>query len=374
MTKRTLSVGGTLSACLSFVSLVNAAPITQGNLVVVRVGTGAAALGGTATASFVEEYTTVGGAVQTIALPTAGSGSNRTLTLQGSATSEGFITLSSNGQYLTLAGYDAVPGTAAPANATAATINRVVGRIDLAGNVDSTTALTDAYNGSNIRSAVSTNGTDIWTSGNGGSGQGASAGTRYTTLGGTTTTGLHTSTTNIRVTNIFGGQLYDSGATTSGPLLGVGTVGTGLPTTSGQTVTQLSGFPTASGPSSYDFWFKDSSTLYVADDRGTGSGGGIQKWTFGGSTWSLAYTLNSGLSAGTRGLAGTTDGSGNAVLYATTGAALVTVTDTGAASAFTTLATAATNTAFRGVEYIVPEPASLGLLAVAGLLAIRRRA
>jgi len=43
-------------------------------------------------------------------------------------------------------------------------------------------------------------------------------------------------------------------------------------------------------------------------------------------------------------------------------------------SSFTVLATAATNTAFRGVEFIaVPAPGSLSLLALGGLAALRRR-
>jgi hypothetical protein len=36
-------------------------------------------------------------------------------------------------------------------------------------------------------------------------------------------------------------------------------------------------------------WFKDANTLYIADDGSAASGGGIQKWTQSGGTWSLAY-------------------------------------------------------------------------------------
>src|SRR5262249_40515679 len=68
------------------------------------------------------------------------------------------------------------------------------------------------------------------------------------------------------------------------------------------------------------------------------------------------YTLTSGLTATVRGLTVAIE-SGNPVVYATTADAptkLVRVVDTGAASAFTTLVTAATNTAFRGVA-LVPD-------------------
>jgi hypothetical protein len=170
--------------------------------------------------------------------------------------------------------------------------------------------------------------------------------------------------------NLFNGQLYADSA--SGTFLGVGTVGSGTPTTSGQTYSELPGFPTTGTHSSYDFWFKDANTLYVADDGSAANGGGIQKWTLNAGTWSLAYTLgnNGTTTTAVRGLAGTVDGSGNAVLYGTTGSALVSVTDTGAGSTVTSLATAPSNTAFRGVEIlIVPEPTTAALSGI-GLVAL----
>lgn len=355
-----------------------AAGINWNDLVVVQVGDGSAALAGNATAAFLKEFSLGGSLVQTINLPTAASGLNQPLTLQGSATSEGFLAMSRNGQYLTMAGYAATPGTAAPASATAATINRVVGRISLDGTIDTTTALTDANNGSNIRSAVSTDGIGLWMGGNAGSGQGASAGAHYTTFGSTTSTRVDSTASNMRVVNIYNGQLYVSSSTTSGGgLLGVSTVGVGLPTaTSSSAITPLPGMPLTGTHSAYDFWFKDASTLYVADDSNAASLGGIQKWTFDGATWILAYTLlnNGTTTTGVRGLAGTLDGNGNAVLFVTTSASsansLITVTDTGSGSTATTLATAPANTAFRGVEY-VPEPSSISLMLL-GLLALIR--
>ncbi len=95
-------------------------------------------------------------------------GSNRILTGSGTATSEGLLTLSSNGQYLVLAGYDAAVGTAGVANTASAAVNRVIGRVDAAATIDTTTALTDAYSGTagtagNPRGAVSTDGMNFWT-------------------------------------------------------------------------------------------------------------------------------------------------------------------------------------------------------------------
>ena len=283
-----------------------------------------------------------------------------------------------------MGGYAAVTGTAGVATATPATVNRVVGVIDASGNVNTTTALADSYSGSNIRSTASTDGNSLWTSGNGGSGQGATAGARYTTLGSTAAIQLNPTTSNLRVLNIFNGQLYASSS--SGTFLGISTVGTGLPTTGGAgTLTLLAGMPTTGTHSAYDFWFKDANTLYVADDGSAANGGGIQKWIQSAGTWSLAYTLlnNGTTTTGVRGLIGTVDGGGNTILFATTSATsanqLISLSDTGAGAVFTTLATAPANTAFRGVDFTptaVPEPSSLALATLAGsacLVAVRRK-
>jgi hypothetical protein len=329
---------------------VHASSLTPGNLVVVRVGDGSSALNGNAFAVFLDEYTPAGGFVQTIALPTSAT---TALTDSGSATSEGFLNLSVDGQYLIQVGYRAIPGTAAVVATTSANNPRVIGRTDMNGNIDTTTALSDAYSAGNIRSATSDDGTHFWTAGT----SAAGAGVRYVaSLGATTSTQLSTTITNTRVVRIQNGQLYVSSAT--GTFQGISAVGSGVPTTSGQTIALLPGFPTAAGPSSYDYFFADANTLYVADDRTNGSGG-IQKWTLSGGTWTLAYTLAVNATTGCRGLTGDVT-SGQNVLYATSvpGAGpiqVVTVTDTGAGSLFTPLVTAATNTAFRGIRHL-PTP------------------
>lgn len=171
------------------------APFNAGNLVIYRVGTGTGALASSATAVFLDEYTTAGGSpVQSIAMPTAAGGGNHILTASGTATSEGLLTRSADGQYVVLAGYDAAPGTASITTSTSATVNRVVGRVDAAGNVNTTTALTDAISGGNPRGAASTNGNDLWISGTSSGG-----GVRYAALGATTSTALNASTvTNLR--------------------------------------------------------------------------------------------------------------------------------------------------------------------------------
>ena len=322
-------------------------PLTPGNLVVSRVGDGAAALANTATARFLDEYTPAGVLVQTIALPTAVVGANRRLTDSGTATSNGFLTQSVDGRYLIATGYDAAPGTASVTSSASATVNRVIARIGLDGVVDTSTALSDAYTANNVRSACTVDGNQFWTSG---TGTAPTPGVRYVAaLGATNSTQLSASVTNIRCVDIVNGQLFCS--TASGAFQGVSTVGVGLPTTSGQATSLLPGFPTAAGPSSYDFFFADANTLYVADDRTTGVGG-VQKWTLAGGTWTLAYTLAPALNAGCRGLSGKAD-NGVVTLYATTTlGTLVQAVDAGVGSLFTVLATQPTNTAFRDVQFV----------------------
>ena len=348
---------------LAGTSSIPASPFTPGNIVVYRVGDGAAALAGTATFVFLDEYTPAGALVQSVAMPTAVSSSNRRLTATGNSTSEGNMTLSVDGQFLMLTGYDADVGTATPAQAASATVNRVVGRVDGSGTIDTTTALSDAYSGTagnnaNIRGVISTDGNDIWTTGTAPTANAATAGIRYTTLGSTTTTQLSTTQTNLRATNIFGGQLYVSAGLAA---LRLGAVGTGTPTTSGQTITSIPGFPTVGGgtpssPSQFFFADLDSGvagvdTLYISDD--TGAGSGVQKYSLVGGTW----TANGFVAlATTRGLTGSVSGS-SVTLYVTNGGTLQTLTDTSGYNStingtFTSLATAGANTAFRGVAFV----------------------
>jgi len=345
-------------------------PFTIGNLVVVSVN----AVSSTSAISL-DEYTPTGTFVQSIALPATPSGSNRQCTIRGTAASEGFLNVSANGLYLTLAGYDAPAGTANTAieASTAATINRVVARIDLAGNVDTSTALGDAYDGSatfqgNVRSAVSLDGQSFWVSG---TGQGQTGGIRHVaSLGATTTTDLNLGApAHCRVAGIYDSQLYTTSASTV--YLGVCAVGTGVPTTPGQPITLLNGFPTTGGTaaaSSYDFFWADQNTVYVADDNAPASTvGGISKWTFDGTIWSRAYRLTINPTPttnwGARGLTGFVR-NGVTTLWATmntgsgSGTVLCSITDTGAGSTVNQLIASPAGTAFRGVRYLA-KPSTL---------------
>lgn len=322
--------------------LASQTPVTPGNLLVVRVGTGAAALSNAAQATFVDEYTPAGALVRSIAMPTVPGGAQRALTNSGTATSEGHLSSSPDGRFYCLAGYDAAPGSASIAASLSAATPRVIARIGLDGSVDTSTSTTTAFSANNVRTAITSDGVQFWVAG-------ANSGVQSLTLGSTTSTAASTGTpTNLRALFISGSDLFVTSA--SAPTYGVLRVGSGLPT-SGAALALLPGFPTAAGPSSYDFFFADANTLYVADDR-TVAPGGIQKWTWNGTAWTLAYSL---LPTGTsvRALSGVVNG-GTTTLYATTtqtsANTIVSVTDLGPTSTYTTVATSPLNTALRGIR------------------------
>ena len=124
----------------------------------------------------------------------------------GSA-SEGILQLSGNGHYLTIMGYGvnanafnaAVSGGTAAATyggtalgqTTSANVARVVGLISADGYTDTSTRLTNVYNGNNPRSAVTIDGTSFYISGQGGSASDGTGGVFYATDGATTATAIN---------------------------------------------------------------------------------------------------------------------------------------------------------------------------------------
>ena len=358
-----------LLACLAMLlvllpSLVSAAPFTPGNLVVVRIGDGSAALTSAATATYLLEYTPAGVLVQTIALPTVAAGTNSILTNTGTSGSDALLSRSVDGAYLVLTGYDASVGTGALAGTTSTANNRIIGRIAADGTFDTSTRLSDGFSTGNIRSATTVNGTTFYA-------VGSMGGVRYAALGNPasgTSTVISSVPFNNRGVGIYGGNLYvSSSTTTGGSFLGISQVGTGLPTTTGQTTTALPGFPTATGPSPYGFYFADLSTavagvdvVYVADDRTTVDGG-VQKWSLVGGTWTLNGTITgaTATTAGTaiRGLNGSFSGT-TVTLAASNSTGLYLVADNAGYNAAPStlalpapIATSITDTNFRGAAF-----------------------
>lgn len=334
--------------------LASAGGFKPGNIVVARVGDGTAALSAAATEVFLDEYTPSGTLVQSVPLPTFVSANNRTLTAAGNATAELALTRSADGHYLVLAGYGASPGTAAVASTAATDVTRVIGLVGADGNIDTSTSAGEAFSGSSIRGAATADGTSFYS-------VGGTGGVQYHTLGSYGSTALTTAPTNVRSVNVVAGNLYI--ANNLSPNVGLSQVGTGLPTTAGQTVTALPGFPgTTTGASPYAFFLADLDATvpgvdvaYVADDRSPG--GGIQKWSLVAGSWVLNGTITG---TSVRGLNGQVGGTAvNAVsLVATTSSGLYFLADNAGyntAPSRTSLpaavATAGTNTAFRGVAF-----------------------
>ncbi len=352
-----------------------AAAFTPGNLVVYRVSDGTELLVPTGNAVFLDEYSIsqAGGAtlVQSIAMPTIAADGDlqRQCVASGTATSEGLMTRSPNGEYLALTCYarNLVPTGVGTISGTASTtVPRVIARVSSAGVIDTSTALTDFANGFNARSAV-TDGTGFWA-------VGGTGGVRHATLGQTTSTEISTTITNLRQIDIVRGNLLVSHA--SGAVFSrLVQVGTGLPTTSGQVMTSIAGFPTIGGPSFYGFVFADLDatvggvdTAYIADDGATDS---VQKWSLVGGTWTLTGTVTTiaqpaGPLLNPRSLIGrNVNGTGVALATVSDGANIVVGIDTAGynvapAILFASVVNAGPNKAFRGISP-VPESAEVPL-------------
>jgi len=367
----------------------NAGVITAGNLLVSRYGDGTTALTSAAAAVAINEYSTAGTSIQSIAFAT--SGTNQ-FTDAGSATSDGYLN-TYNG-YVAISGYNAATGTASVASSN----TKVVQVLDSTGSVVNRavfpTTGTMPFTSNNIRSAIATSATNFYATGTG-SGTPSTGGawysnsTTYTQVSSTVTG----QPTNMRNVGIFGGQLYASSAASTG--YGVFAVGSGLTTSAGQTSNLIINAGTSA--STYGFVMFDTNSdsimdlAYLADDRTT-AGGGLQKWVLSGGTWTNSWSLLVNAAgttsataatgfAGIRGLTGIWDSVNGAKLYATTTETnnnrLISILDNGSTpTTASNLASAGTNYAFRGVAFTpgaVPAPGCAALVGLAGLVASRRR-
>lgn len=320
----------------------------------------------------------------------ASSTGTTALTMSSAATSEGALTISSNGKYLGLAGYR----TGIQNGGT----DRVLGRVDLttgsfsgpAAAIDTTTSIasgtaykstgTTAATAGFINSAVwNATGTRYWAAG---SGAASSGGTVTNTFG--TTAGsvqLHPGSPNTRVVSVFNNQLY---ATTRDSLAGgLYAIGTGVPTTAGQTPTLVPDTGSSgTNPGSAGFVMSpDGKLLYIADERVITSGGGIQKWKLNAGTGKfdlvVAFPTGTGSLVGARGVAvdfSTTDPTIYAVTSDTTNNRILRFTDVlDTQTGLTLIDSSGSSDIFRGVAMIapVPEPAMVVALSALGLGAAR---
>jgi hypothetical protein len=316
-------------------------PFTAGNLAVVTV-TQNGAQGNTGAVSL-REYTTGGVFTNnSVNLPSSGAGNLLTLTFNQGL--EGGLSLSENGQFFSLVGYNAASGVSPGVANT-----RTVARVGIDGTVDVSTSTTSFVIPERPHSATTNDGTRFWVGGGNGSGQvgttpfGAS-GTAVTTVNAANTRGL----------NVVNGQLYGSTATT------IYRTDTPLPTTS-SSITPLVTTGLV-GAVSFVLLDRDSTvagvdTLYVADTNN-----GLVKYSFDGTTWTQRGASDVG--GALAGITGFVNGT-SASLFVTTfdGTTVESFTDTAAfnadlTGAFADLITAGSGIHFRGVS-IVPEPGSL---------------
>ncbi|HVT87880.1 MAG TPA: PEP-CTERM sorting domain-containing protein [Tepidisphaeraceae bacterium] len=324
--------------------------------------------------------TTIGGS---IAIPDSGPNAVSMTTVLDNH--DRHLRLSTDGQYLAFGAYGAAPSNTDPSTLSSASTPRVIGLVKSDGTVDVSTRLTDAYDATVIRGAFTTNGTNIWVSGDNNGGITTSGGIRFTTKGGSTTANLsHVQTTggspttdNVRDNAIFDGQLYDSSGSSSSIGKAVFTVGGGSPQSGSQTQTNL----TTDGASVSSFFFLDADpntagvdTLYT----GTSTGQTLRKYNLVGGVWQARGQITGGsdIEQVVAGL----NADGTASLFFVDGGetSVYKITDSnpyggslsgGLPSAFITAPAGFT---FGGIA-LVPEPSSLGLCALAAGTLVRRR-
>jgi hypothetical protein len=326
---------------------------------VLKLGDGTTSVTNASARGVIEERrVSDGSVVRTLSLPTAASGDQLPLTLSGSANTEGHLALSADGKYVTLGGYATAPGLGNVNTSTTTNVMRVIGRIDAAGNIDTSTKL-NALSGSNIRGASSFDGTSFWASG--------PNAVYHVNLGSTTGTATQVTSgsTNFRGNFILDGQLYGYSAAA------LFLVGSGTPTTGGQAVDAVVtiGGSNVQGIALLDLdpVINGPDTMYVVLDGSTTTGVlNIRKYTFTGTEWSMTANFRpatSGIAQALRVVAYPEGTSVRVIATTNTSGAgnnnneLVTFLDNGTNLTPTVqiLDTAGTNYVFRGVS-LPPHP------------------
>ncbi|HSY76651.1 MAG TPA: hypothetical protein VK890_07335, partial [Bacteroidia bacterium] len=223
---KNLKIIAVISALLFIGVIPLKAQFTPGNIVIERLGDAVYPSGtSNAVPIYLDEYTTTGTYVQTVALPTTTANGNYMITENGSAAKSALMSRSANGQYICISGYmDTINAVNVSNTSTGGPdfIPRNVATVDYNGNINSTTLINDTYSGGKIRSVASVDGTHFWTSGNSGA-------IRYVALGSIgNTTQITSGPTNSNALDIFNGQLYNTGDHPN--TIGLCKVGSGLPT------------------------------------------------------------------------------------------------------------------------------------------------
>jgi hypothetical protein len=339
--KKILGLVGVLTAMALGMNVQRAAGFTSftaGHIVIFRVGDGTQALTNTQNSVFLDEYTTNGTYVQSLPMPTAWYGANAPLISFGSGFAQGEMTLSQDGRFLVVPGFGAPYGY--NTNYTLYTeyasnqVPRVVGLVDGQGNINTTTVQTNAFETTEeIRSAASTDGTNIWYGGD-------TSGIKATTVGSSLATQVEKSVTNIRYVNIYSNQLYFTASTgiRSTTNIPLPTTTLGLPAILSGTFTNGSVLGTA--PFGFVmFNLKGGSipdTLYTCEGTisypSEGTGVVLKYSLIGGTNWVNSGSLGAGNACGITGVMNVQGSQTNVTLFITNGGtASATGADTGVA-------------------------------------------
>jgi hypothetical protein len=320
----------------SYAGNSSSSPFAAGNLAVLRVGTESLSSHGNSV--FIDQFTTSGTLVGSIAIP---DNATNALIVSGSASSEGALTRSPDGRLLEFAGYNIAltNSTSSLSGSSSTNVPRVLGIVDVDGTFALVGVTTNQFSGNNIRSGTTDGRGNYWGAG----ANSANNGTFY--FGGGPASTIQSTVANSIVIQDLGGNLFFSTAKTTPGIWKI----PGTPVVPTTPAVFL-----GTGGSPYAFAFNPSfTTAYVADDTLTGKGG-VQRWDFNGGAWAMSYAFVGITNIGARGVAVDFSGA-HPVIYATTAEAstnrLVSITDTGAASTVTTLATAGVNQVFRGVAF-----------------------
>lgn len=316
------------------------------NLIVIRVGDGAQPLTMAGNSMSLDQFDANGDYLNSVSLPDQGPsalitfGWNHVNHTSGSVTGSG-LTRSHDGRHMVVAGYNVpYPFATNLNNTTASAVPRGIGLVDSNGQFTLPVSSQAAYNNTFWRAAVTDGTNNYW-------GAGGTSGTYYFGFDDAAAT-IQNQFSNVRGMGLFNGSIYVAGAVAGNN--GVLKLD-GMPKTA---VTPTLLFAGSTGTTELEV-SPNGNLIYVADDRAISVGGGIQRWEFNGSTWSLAYTLTNGFGdTGPRYVTAKFSGA-NPVLYAVTkepdNNQLVLMPDTGANSVGTTVARAGANQIFRGLRF-----------------------
>jgi hypothetical protein len=317
-----------------------------GDLIVLQVGNGNISSSGAP--GVLVDYSPTGGAAQVqLALPTSG---NNALVF-GASSYNGALSLSADGRSIVIPGYNVAIGYTTSALDTSSTsggtpVLRAVGSVSADGTF-TLNATTTKFSGSTIRSATSDGKGNFWAGG-------GSSGIAYlgTNSLSSTVSSVSSATRDLGFVNGnicftetgsgYGAMAFSGDPVNSAtPSLVINTTSTGTGTT----------------PSPKGFAVNTALGIaYIADNRTSSTGGGVQRFNWNGSAWVYAYTLPNNLTTSKVVDDIAVDFNGpNPIIYAVTGETtvnhIITLTDTGANSVYSRVEAAPTGDAFRGVVF-----------------------